>query len=393
MLSRSNFRLGAAALAAVAAFALVGCSTPDGGTSETTAAGAAPGEDCQPREGVDYEAVEEILAPYLQNEAQIPVEGTLAELPAPGTRIAFLDNGTPVAALMWDYIQTVNNVLPDVVFERVDVGTDAQSINTGLNTVLESSPDIVIAVALDPTFYVSQLEAMQERDITFVPVSITNAEDFGLEDVMGGYGSQVDNGKVLAAAGLWLTCGQGEEIAFYNVPELPFSGIQLESATEELEKLCPDCTLRPVDISVTQMSSTGPDIVVSDLQAHPNTDAFITPIDELQIGLAGKLEIAGLPNIPGIGQSSTPPNVAQIADGTQRAGLATDLRLIMWLTVDEALRRHAGMEVSYEGMDWANFNAQVSRILTQENAGEYLEGFVAVPDFEEQFAEMWGVNG
>jgi len=390
-------RIGAAvAVAAAASLVLAGCSVAgDSGGSSSASSSAPDGADCATPAGVDWDSVQSILKPYFSStsEASLPVSGQLPQPPAENLVIDYLDNGTPVSTLMWQNLATVKDVLPNATINDVQVGSDAQSINTGLNTVIESKPDIVISVALDPTFYVNQLQQMKSAGIQFIGASITNAADFGLEDVYSGLGAQTEWGKVLAAAGLALTCGTSKEYVFYNVPELAFSNVQMQATSEELKKLCADCTLREVNIPVAQMDSSGADMIVSDLQAHPNTGAFMTSVDEMQIGLQQKMQIAGLPNIPGIGQSSTPTNIQQIADGTQVEGMAVDLKMLMWLLVDQALRERAGMPNPAATMDWSTYDQSISRILTKDTAGQYNNetGFVAIPDMEQQFAAMWGV--
>lgn len=58
---------------------------------------------------------------------------------------------------------------------------------------------------------------------------------------------------------------------FYSVPELAFSVVQQNAAVDELTRLCPDCTVRTVNIPASHIASDGPDMIVSDLQAHPET--------------------------------------------------------------------------------------------------------------------------
>jgi hypothetical protein len=89
-----------------------------------------------------------------------------------------------------------------------------------------------------------------------------------------------------------------------------------------------------------------------------------------------------------MGQSSLPPNVEQIASGLQAAGYAVDYFEYTWFMLDEGLRRDQGMEVEYD--DWKIWVKAISRVLTQETAAEYPEGFVAYPDMAADFAELWG---
>jgi ribose transport system substrate-binding protein len=394
-----NHRLGAGILAAAtAATALTACSTglaaeeQPTGTTAATASSSAFGECSagEPNPAIDLEAAQALVAEYQQPADSIVVSEPLAEPIDTSLTVDFVDNGTTIAALMWEHVSEAAETA-GVQITRVQAGNSAQGINTAFSSVVETAPDMVIAAAIDPTFWADQLDALNAAGTTVVTGAITNAEQFGLQDGYGGHGASIENGAVLAAAAITMTCGQATDFVFYNIPEFSFSNVQMESATAAFEEFCGgECTMRSVDIPVAQMSTGGADAVLSDLQAHPETAAFITPADEIQVGLPAKQDLAGI-DVPGLGQSSTPPNIEQIANGTQAGGFAVDLRQFMWLLLDQGLRLEQGME--YPEPDWAAVNPQLSTILTQDNAADAAEGYIAVDDYREQFAALWGVEG
>lgn len=379
------------ALAVLAAMSLVvtGCSSnpADGGGEAADIYPDADGNcNVEPLEGVDYEAAAEIIKTYQTKPDRLVVTEPLPEPIDPNTSVAFLNNGTAVAGLMWSFIEPAAQAA-GVQITNVDTGTDAQSINTALNTVVETRPDIVLGVGLDPSFYIDQLGSLQDEGTTIVSASITNAEDYGLLDSFGGRGASEENGRVLAASAVAFTCGAATDFVFYHIPEFPFSHVQLASTKEFLPEICDDCTLRVVELPVASLDTTAGDAVISDLQAHPETKYFVTPADQIQIGMQAKQELAGI-SVPGLGQSSLPPNIEQIANGLQSGGFAVDFDLFMWLLIDEGLRRHMGAEVNYG--DWAEINPLLSQVLSSANADDYLEGFVAYPDFKDDFLKLWG---
>ena len=389
------------AVAAAAALAVTACSSGldddsgdagDGSASDGASGAASVFGQCpdgEPVESIDLAAAQAVIDEYMAPAEGIVIDEPLAEPIDPDLTVAFIDNDTTVAGLMWQHIAEAADTA-GVDITRVSAGNSAQSINTTFSTLVEDPPDIVIAPAIDPTLWSDQLDALRAADTTIVTGAITNAEDFGLDDTYGGYGASVENGRVLAAAALTMTCGTATEFAFYNVPELPFSNVQQESAVAALDEFCDGaCTLRTIDIPVAQMTTGGPDAVLSDLQAHPETAAFITPIDEIQVGLPAKQDLAGI-DVPGLGQSSTPPNIEQIEAGDQAGGFAVDLRQFVWLLLDQGLRLDQGMD--YPEPDWAAINPQISTILTEDTAAESSDGYIAVPDFEDQFAALWGVE-
>ncbi|MFB2586339.1 sugar ABC transporter substrate-binding protein [Herbiconiux liukaitaii] len=395
MHTRTIATLRTAAVLAALSLLATGCSA--GGTSDGGDGGGSGDEaaltyqtadgECEsgPAEGVDYDTANELVKSFQEPSTTLLQTEALPEPVTADTTVAFLNNDTAVAGIMYSSMQLAAEAA-GINLVNVSTGTDAQSINTALNTVVELDPDAVISVAIDATFYQEQLAQLEENGVAVVYSSQPNADDFGLDDSLGGYNGSLVNGRVLAAGAVAFTCGTGDEFVFYNIPELGFSAIQLESTQEYLAELCADCNLRVVDISIADASPA--DKIVSDLQSHPETDYFITPADQYQVGLADKAQLAGLTNAYGFGQSSLPPNIQQLADGLQSAGFAVDLNMYMWLTLDEAFRKVQGVYEPYS--DWEAVNRSISMVLTPANASEYLDGFVAYPDMESDFKTLWG---
>jgi hypothetical protein len=173
---------------------------------------------------------------------------------------------------------------------------------------------------------------------------------------------------------------------FYNAPELGFSGLQMEAAKEYLAELHPNATLRTVDISVGNPAPQ--DNIVSDLQANPQTQFFITPLDQYQIALAPAAALVGVENAFGFGQSSLPPNYEQIANGEQVAGFGIDFEAYVYGQVDEAFRKLQGVFKPYG--DWAEIYETLSRIIVKANVEDYPGGvFQAYPNIKADYLKLW----
>lgn len=383
--------------AAVASLLLAGCgggadaddeSIDDaGGNGDAAAAGLGQCEG-EPLEGVDLESALETIETYQQPVEGLVVDEPLPDAPDPDTTVVYLDNETRLAGIYWDFVQQAGE-RAGVNTQRVSTGTSAQDINAALATVVETQPDIVIAVAIDPAFYMDHLETLVNQGTTFVTPAIINAEEYGLVDSYGGREVSVENGRVLASAAVAFTCGQESEFVYYRVPELPFTHVILEGLEEYLPQIHPDANLRVVDIPVATMDTTGQDTIVNDLQANPDTAFFLASADQLQIGLSTSMDLAGV-DVEGIGLSSLPQNIEQIDQGLQTAGYAVDESMFLWLAFDEGLRRHAGLD--FERDDWEQINPDLSTVITQDNVDEYLDGFTAVENHEDAFAELWNVD-
>jgi len=371
--------------------ALAACSTGSGAPGSTGAPGPVsymtPDGECatSPLDGIDFDGSRQIIDDYSQVSAGLLNDEPLPTPADPGTVVAFLNNASPVAGLMLESVQRAAEVA-GVTVMNIDTGSSAQSINSAMNSVVALAPDIVIAEALDATFFQDQLAALEAAGTAIVYGSQPGGEEFGLDESLGGTQASIENGRLLGAGAINFTCGTATQFVVYNMPEVQFSSIMVEGARDYLSSACPQCALRVVDISITDASPA--DKIVSDLQAHPETEYFITPADQFQVGLAEKASLVGIPNAFGFGHTSLPINVQQLADGTQNAGFAVDLDMYMWMQFDEGLRKAQGVFEPYD--DWVRVTQMVGRVLTPANAGDYPGGvFVAQPDLAEQYAKLW----
>ena len=338
---------------------------------------------------VDVAAAQASIEPLMAPEPEFPLTEPLAELPPAGTTVAFLDLGLPTTSAFYDYLVEAGEVL-GIEVQRVQTGASPQEINAAMNTVVESRPDAVVDVALDPALWTPQLEALRDEGTVIVPVSIVNGEDFGFDDAQIGQGAAGarENGKAIASALLAETDGEATNLVFYRVPEIPFTPLVLEGVEERLGEQCPDCELRVVDVSAAEIGSTAGNSIVSDLQAHPDTDAFIASVDELQMGLPAAMQVAGM-DVPGMGTSPNPVNLQQIAEGQELGALATDFNMIAWLTMDRVARELAGQEFDYSFFSQAPTSAYET-IITEDNVPEDPQrGYVAFEDYEARFTELW----
>lgn len=376
----SKSRIRAGALLAIGAIALAGCSATTSGDESETESTDASGA---------LAAAEEFLQPWaVESDKDLLIDEPLEEPVEEGAQIVYLDVGTPVSAVMWENLQEPAELL-GIDLERVETGRDAQSINSAMNTVVELAPDGVINITLDPVFFESQIAQLEEMGAPIASGSIVNSTEFGLPEAFNGAEWMRINGEALAAAAIMRSDG-AEEFVFYNVPEFPFSALELEGAEAKMEELCPSCTMRVVDIPIAELGSTAADRVVSDLQSNPDTEYFIAAVDEVQIGLPQRISLAGL-DVGGIAMWPAPPNYEQIANGEQDATLAVDLNLMMWTVLDQLLREMAGQ--SYEWPDIATRASTVTHVIDQESAPEDAnEGYVSISDYQDRFAENWLVG-
>lgn len=362
-------------------------STASGGggtqTASSTSSAASGGNSTQ---SADLAAAKAYLAPYTVNPTKLLNTEPLKSLPPAGSTVAYLDGGTPIQAAFWQALQPTAPIL-GIKLSRIPTGSTAQSINSALDSVVESKPAAVINVAVDPTLFSRQLGQLRAEGVKVVSATIVNGPKFGFANVLSNAGQVVYVGKALTSAAIVRTKGEASKFVFYTVPELPFAGLELQGAQDQMKAQCPNCTMRVVNVPVTTLGSTAADVVVSDLQAHPDTQYFLAALDEVQIGLPSKLKVAGI-DVKGVGATPAAANLQQIAAGQEDAGIALDLNLFTWTAMDQAMREVLGQTVTYP--DDATTAAATHHLITKENAvPDPQVGWTAIADYQAQFKKLW----
>lgn len=417
MQRRMKSAVGATAALASLALVLAGCTAGGGGTEPTSSGDdgnvfSLPGSlrdpitnECtiEPAEGVDVAAAEAYIQPFLDPNKDIvanvldfgPLQG---EIPA-GLKIGYANNNTFVGDTLWRPFIEAATQLAGGTFTNYPAGPDPTSASSGFDAILTDAQngdlDILIVGAISPRTVENQAkELLANTDVAVVWGADPFAEEvLGVNDTIGGSGGSIVNGEVLAAAGIYYTCGAADNFTWYNVTELEFSTVNQTAAIEFMAELAPNATLRTVDGSITSQSAT--DLIIPDLQGHPDSQFFITPIDQFQIGIKEAAETADIQNWYGIGQSSTRPNVDQIVAGTQYGGYTLDFEQFLFQLVDEGIRKYLGeWPASGYGDDWVLINSSMSSLITQANVGDLdinADGtYTAVPDTAAAYGALWG---
>lgn len=363
--------LGVSALV-LAAFLVAACGEDDenGGVARADVAGA-----------------RDFIAPFVGQPSDFPVTEPLDERPAKGTRVAFLDVGTPTSAFQWDLIQPAAKTMGFDIYQ-VRAGAGAEGISSALDTIVEQMPEGMIFLATDPTLFSRQLEQLREGGTTVVTGGIVNGKEFGFETVQFGRSDAIRLGENLVAWALARSDGEARNVVFYTVPELEFASVAASGAMSKMEELCPDCTLRVVDIPLAEVGRGATERVVSDLQANPDTDFALFATDEIELGLPAALQTAGI-DIPTIGAGATPGNLEAIKQGQQDASLGSDTPTLMWTIIDQLAREMAGQELAGPEAE----GTIVLQFLTEEDITfDPSTGWTGYPDFAERFAKLWGVE-
>lgn len=375
-MSRGLNKVTALLLALLAASVLAAC-----GSSSTASSHAATSTAAATGSAAGHAAAAAAIAPYIGKPGAFPVTQPLSKSPK-GAKIAYMDCGTPVCALFWTLLEPAGKTM-GVTITRVKAGSSAAGVDSAFSSVVAQKPSAVIVTAIDISLWQTHLKELQAAHIPVVTTGVTGVVQKGVKAPQAAENASQLEGKLLAdyvAAKM-----PGKSVALYRVPELPFTAIVASAFQSELAKVCPDCKVRVVDISVTTIGNTAPSTIVSDLQANPGTQVAVFTIDEAQTGLPAALQTAGI-NVQTIGNSPGPTNLQYIKDGQETAALGVDLPVLIWTTLDVAARDMAGQPLMG---DEAKGISPVQFLRKADIVFDPAKGWTGYPDFAARFGKLW----
>jgi ribose transport system substrate-binding protein len=179
--------------------------------------------------------------------------------------------------------------------------------------------------------------------------------------------------------------GNKANVQFNWVPELSFSAVIRDGFVKELKSLCPDCKVHLLKIPVATLGNKAPQLIVSDLQANPDTNVVVGSNSEQLIGLPAALGTAGL-KVGTLGGAASPVNLQYIKNGQQTADIALDLPVLSWSLLDAAVRGATGQPIT--GLEAKGLPPE--QFLAKEDITfDPSKGWTGYPDFAQRFVKLW----
>jgi ribose transport system substrate-binding protein len=326
----------------------------------------------------------ELVAPYEGKPGAFPVTERLSSPVPAGTRIAYIDNGNALVSLIFRLMQPAAKEL-GVDLYAVRAGTSASGVQAAFSTVVQQRPAAVINTAIDPALWDNQRKQLIAEGIPVVSLGTVAPASSGLVQPNGAAAFE-RQGRLQAA---WLVANNDKsvEAVLYEHNELAYAAAVKKGFESELEKLCPDCTARVVQIPITEVGNKAPERIVSDLQAHPGTRAVVFQSSAVATGLPAKLKVAGLKDVQIVGANPLPTNLQYLKDKQGAVELGADLNTLAWTAVDTAARLIVGQKLQ---PNVVKGDALVHQFLRPEDITfDPTRGFSAYPDVAERFKALW----
>ena len=375
--------LTAVCVVGLAAMALAAC----GSSSKSSGASSKSTSSISASSGANIAAAKAAIAPYVGHPNAFPVSTPLkGKLPA-GTKIAFLECGTPICALVKELlapaVKTVGGTL-----SVINSGTTAQSSQAAAASVLAEKPAALLVTGTIPSEYGGELAKIQAAGTKVVSISVAGpTKQYGITFNYVGLDALEKAGRLLAD---WVIANKGPKanVVFYGVPELAFNPYMESAFKAELARNCSSCNVRFSSIDITAFGTTAPQTIAGDLQSHPSTNTAVFESAELAAGLPAALKAANI-NVTTLGYVPQPEELEQIKDGQMTAGLASDIATQMWTSVDVVARLL--LNQSPTAGETQGFGPD--EFLTQKQITfNPAMGWTGYPDVAQRYAKLWNAS-
>jgi ribose transport system substrate-binding protein len=395
MLSRPYRLLAVAGAIVLCAVAIGACggggSSSSSSTTETTSEGGGSetegGGSSEAGGSADIAAAEKAVAEFTGKPSPFPVEEPLKEKLPADTKMLYMQCGSPICQLQWAMVEAAGKAM-GVETKQIKAGSQASEVANAFDTAVAEEPDAVLVPAIEPSLFRTQLEQLQENGVAVVTSGVVDPQEYGIETADFFRPSVEMTGKLLAAKAV-AQKGDEANIVYYAVPELAFIPVQQEAFEGEMENLCPECSVRYVDIPLSTVGNTAPNRMVSDLQQNPDTNLAIFSTNEMAEGLPAAMKTAGIENVETWGFGSTPANLQDIKEGGLTGALEIDLPIDVWTYVDIAARSILGQELSPAEKTGEPPVPDFQFLEQSDITFDPTHGWTGYPEYEEKFAELW----
>jgi len=366
-------------------------SATDQATEATDAgAGSATSSATEGTSATSAAAAEERIQPLLQAPETITVTEPLPAVPEPGVSVYWVTPNLQSQQPNTDALEAATEALDwDLTTLQTD-SADPQAVPSAIQQAVSDGAEYIIVSGGSVDVYGDALPAAIDAGIPVIDMYSTDevgGEANGIYANVGGTGWI--NVQYPATADYIISHSEGDaNVLYVDIPDFPILAAAAEATTTHFAEQCPDCQLRSLDLSVTDLTGgTVTSQIVSSLQRDESIDYVFTSFGDLATGLPEALAQAGLEERV---QVVTPtPNADQlqaVVDGNLLAVVPNPKAQASWTAIDAIARLEQGLEVDEE-----QHTVIPVVVWTTETMPSPPGEFVGANDYEEQFKQLWGI--
>ncbi|MBV8219346.1 MAG: substrate-binding domain-containing protein [Solirubrobacterales bacterium] len=387
-MSSRSLRRGAWSVCALAcAIAVAACGSSSSSSTVTGSASNAANTS-SPSNSAPAQA-QTALTQGEQAPTSIEITTPLSKKPPTGKTIAFLRCSQPVCNGFQQGLQPAAKALGWTI-KYIPFQPTPQSTLSALSAAIQSHPDGIFTTGLDRALIASDFSAATAAHIPIItgysvdspaPPVIANIAD-------GTHGNSAE--PTLSAENVAVDSGCKGSVALFNIPLYPILAYTTGVFKAQLAKLCPNMSVKEVDVQATDVGTKLPQTVVSTLQADPSAKYVALAFGDMALGVPQALKGAGLSaKVFGYGAGS-PPNIQDVASGNEFAETATGIPYNAWRAMDAFARYFVGDSTAID-----TTAPNPAEIFTKSNAAAAVAlgwNMATPPNYQKQFEALWHVG-
>jgi hypothetical protein len=298
------------------------------------------------RAAADLTNAKRLLGLYEQTPAQLAPTALLKKKPPTGKTIVFLQNPNqaPTTIQMGDELTQAAKLL-GWKLKRLNVTGALADEQNAIKQALQLKPDGIISFdGFSTTDLRDELQAAKDQKVPFVlgATQLTNGLQF---PIVGGYGGNFSNQRQVEAWASWIAVDSGGKghVALVTIEAIPIVKTFDRMMENALKRLCPGCTFKVVDNSISDIGTTIPGRVVSTLQKDKSVNYLATITGAFLTGVQPALRAAGLDKRVKInGFNPSQSDMDQVKAGTEAAWVGLYNPWGMWWLMDSLARYYSG---------------------------------------------------
>jgi ribose transport system substrate-binding protein len=352
---------------------IVGCGSS--GTSQTGRGSSS---------SANVGAAKAFLARYSAKPTPFPVDQPLTKHLAPNQKIAYLQNGTPYAALLGQLFKQAAGSLKAHLLV-VNAGGAANSLQSGLASIKAEKPAALLLGGVNLSSLGGGVRALNQAGTRVITSAVFGGKAQGIDADVNGANAVALSGKLLAD---WTIANEGSSanVIFYTIPELDFTAVETAAFKKEMATNCSACKVQVIDLPLADVGTTAPQVVTTELQSNPGVNVVMFSSMETAEGVPSALKAAGL-NVKIGGFAPTPENLQDIQNGGDSVAIGLDTAVMAYTMMDEAVRLSTGQPLT----PGEKTQTPVLQVLTKQNLPDNVsKGWLGYPGFAQRFSKVWG---
>jgi ribose transport system substrate-binding protein len=369
-------------LATIVATALIGAvgvsacgSSGSDGASSTTKTAAATSDP-------GLAAAQKAATAGLAAPTKIPITAKITKPIPTGKKIAYISCG--ISACI-NHVATLKAAAADLGWTLSVLSTDGSptQFQSAFTTALRQGADGILALGIPRSVISAQLAAAKAKGVPVGLGTVNDPPGGGLTFVVGNEEQTTALNRLVGDEVVASSDGKAHTVVL-NLPTYPsvVAGTKVFSA--EVKKTCEACKTSVMDIPITDIPKI-PDLVVSYLRAHPDTNyVYLGVGDSMVPGLPAALKAAGLADkvkIVGLGSGGVLMN-QYLAAGQVLAVAPLDTFSFDYAMMDALARTFVGEPIPDAGL--------VVSLLSKATVRSTKASVPVIADYREQFKQLWG---